>query len=60
MKPPLTDAQKLANLADALVEDIMSMSDKEIRQEIIEAGEDPDKIVARVQEIIEQAIALCK
>ena len=48
-----TAKQQLQNLTDALVEDIMSMTDDEILAECIEDGEDPDEIVKRMQDMID-------
>lgn len=49
--------QELINLMDMLSEPILTMSDEEIRQEIIEDGEDPDEVAARVKQIISDVVA---
>lgn len=51
----MTDARKqLDNLADAMVEDILSMTDEEIRAELIEDGEDLEEIGAKVRRQIDR------
>lgn len=57
MDKPLTARQMLDNLTDMMVEDIMALSDDELRAEIIEDGGDPDEIAARGDEILRKAIA---
>lgn len=56
----LTATEKLDNLANAMVDDIMALSDGELLVESIENGEDPDQIVRKVEEIIKKAIQAAK
>jgi hypothetical protein len=46
-KDPVRD--ELERIEDALVDAIMNSSEAELREEIKERGEDPDKILARVE-----------
>lgn len=60
MKTKLTARQQLDNLTNVLVEDIMSLSEDELRAEIIEDGEDPDMVVSHVTSLIENTIRQSK
>lgn len=51
----LTPSQQLQNLTDAMVEDILALSDEELRQELEEDGQDIDAIVANAKEVLETA-----
>jgi hypothetical protein len=53
----ITAARQLENLEDAMVEDILSLSDEEIIAEVIEDGEDPVEIAARVRRLFDAALA---
>jgi hypothetical protein len=53
----ITDAQRLRNLADALADDILTMSDGQITAELIEDGQDPREIADRMRAIFRDAIA---
>jgi len=44
---PLTDAQRIRNLQDALIEDILAASDEEIMAECVEDGIDPEAVAKR-------------
>lgn len=56
MRAPKVSARvALLNLADALAEDVMSMSDDELIAELEEDGEDIDKVVARFDAALEKA-----
>ena len=57
MSSKLTPAQKLQNLQDALVSDILDLSDGELRAEMKADGIDPDKEADRVKALIERVIA---
>ncbi len=48
--------QALANLTDAMVEDILSLSDEDIRAELIEDGIDPEKLAADIKALIDKTI----
>lgn len=55
---PKTSARVALNrLADAFVEDIMSMTDEEILAEAIEDGIDPEENATRMRAIFERAVA---
>ena len=47
----------LATLADGFVEDVMSLTDAELEQEIIEDGERPEEVVQQTRTLIRAAIA---
>lgn len=54
----LTARQQLDNLTDAMVEDILSLSDEEVMQEMLEdlgSQEAVDAEIARIREIFERA-----
>ena len=53
----LTAAQMLDNLADALAEDILSMSDEEFLAECVEDGDDPAELAAECERAAERAVA---
>jgi hypothetical protein len=53
----ITPARQLENLEDAMIEDILALSDEEILAEVIENGEDPAEIAARMRRIFEAALA---
>jgi hypothetical protein len=57
MRKQLTARQQLDNLADALIDDIMAMSDEEIRAEAIEDGIDIEQNAKDMQMLFEKAIA---
>ena len=48
-------AQALSNLSDALVEDILSLSDDEVIAEVLENGEGPEEIAQRMRKLYERA-----
>ena len=48
-------AREQLDLEDALVETILSASEAELREDMKARGEDPDKCLARIGEIIESA-----
>lgn len=50
----------LDNLADALVEDIMALSDEEILAEFREDHGDPEWHIAEMRAILEEAIAIAR
>ena len=53
----MSDARKaLDNLANALVEDILALSDEEVLAEFIEDGGDPEALAARMRGIFERAV----
>lgn len=49
--------RRLENLKDAMIEDILSLTDEEVIAELIEDGEDPVEIAARMRRLIEAALA---
>lgn len=61
----MTDSRKnsareqLDRIEDALVETILAASEAELREEMKARGEDPDKCLARIEEIIAGAKAAC-
>lgn len=57
MNKQLTERQKLDNLADALVADIMALSDEEILAEAREDGIDIEQNAKDMQVIFDKAIA---
>lgn len=57
MAEEMLDARaRLENLTDALVDDIMSLSDGELEAELREDGLDPTEEAERVRKLIDQAI----
>lgn len=57
----MTSARKaLDNLADALIEDIMALSDEEVLEELRESGVDPERHAAEMRAIFEKAVAIAK
>lgn len=56
----LTASQKLSNLADAMIEDIMSLSDEEVVAEICEDGGDPKEVAERMRCLVDEAIQKAK
>lgn len=52
----LTARQQLDNLTDALVEDLMSLSDGELLAECIEDGEDPEQIATDMRKLVDRAV----
>lgn len=56
----LTASQKLSNLADAIVEDIMSLSDEEVLAEICDDGENPKEVVQDMRCLVDEAIQKAK
>lgn len=55
----LASRDELANIEDALIETILNAGEEELRQEIIEAGGDPDQCIATVHAAIGRARADC-
>jgi hypothetical protein len=55
-----TDRQRLLRLADAFVDDIMSMTDEEILCEAIEDGLDPNAVAAKMRRLFERAAGRVK
>lgn len=53
-----TASEKLDNLTDAVVEDILAASDTEIIAEANEDSDDVDGVVSKVQHVIKRAIAM--
>jgi hypothetical protein len=54
----ITPAQRqLENLKDAMIEDILSLTDEEVIAELIEDGKDPAEVAARMRRLIEAALA---
>lgn len=60
MTPPLTNRQKLDNLADALVADILSASDQEILEEFREDHGDPVVHATQMRVLFEQLVTRIK
>jgi hypothetical protein len=56
MKTPRRGRDAYARLVDALVEDVLSMSDDQIAAEIRERGEDPAAVAARARAVFEKAV----
>ena len=56
----LTYTEKFNNLMDSLAEDVVNMSDEEIREELIAMGKDPEKVADDVRKIIDAAIKKSK
>ena len=50
------DQTALENLLDALCEDIMELTDEEVRAECIEDGKDPDVVAVEVRAVIDKTI----
>lgn len=46
----------LDRLGDMLVEDILAMSEGELRAELVEGGQDPEIVAAEMREMIGRAI----
>lgn len=57
VRPALTDRERLRNLADALAEDILAMSDEELLAEAQEAGTDVEAEAAKSRAAFERAVA---
>jgi hypothetical protein len=61
----MTDSRKnpareqLDRIEDALIESILAASEAELREEMAERGEDPDKFLLRMEQIIADAKAAC-
>lgn len=53
---PTCDLDRLANLNLALVEDILTMSDEELFQELREEGIDPIQVMENMREIFEKVM----
>ena len=51
------EADPIARLADALVEDILATPDEEILAEMREDGLDPERVARHMRGLVEQAIA---
>jgi hypothetical protein len=58
MSAPDKHRKALESLKDAMVEDILSLSDKEVLAEAVEDGEDPAEIAARMRRLFDDALAL--
>ena len=56
-KNPARD--QLDRIEDALIESILGASEAELREEMAERGEDPDKCLLRMEQIIAGAKAAC-
>jgi hypothetical protein len=56
-KNPARD--QLDRIEDALIESILGASEAELRKEMAERGEDPDKCLLRIEQIIADAKAAC-
>jgi hypothetical protein len=56
-KNPARD--QLDRIEDALIESILGASEAELRDEMAERGEDPDKCLLRIEQIIAGAKAAC-
>lgn len=56
-RPKVSAQQALANLADAMVEDILATSDEEILAELREDGLDPQKVADDMKRLADKAIA---
>lgn len=52
----LTARQQLDNLTDAMIEDIMGLSDEEILAELREDGIDPDAQAADMRKLVDRAV----
>lgn len=50
-------AEELGNLEDALLENILATSGEDLRAELKEQGEDPDKVIAAVKDTLKAALA---
>jgi hypothetical protein len=55
-RPPKNNAERLDNLADAMVEDLLSMSDEEIAAEAVEDGVDMAAEAARTRKVVGRAM----
>lgn len=53
----LTNLKKLENLIDAMVEDIMELTDEELLAEAMEDGDDVEMITTNIRKIIKHSIA---
>jgi hypothetical protein len=51
--------EQLDRIEDALIESILGASEAELREEMAERGEDPDKSLLRMEQIIAGAKAAC-
>jgi hypothetical protein len=51
--------EQLDRIEDALIESILGASEAELREEMAERGEDPDKCLLRIEQIIADAKAAC-
>jgi hypothetical protein len=51
--------EQLDRIEDALIESILGASETELRGEMTERGEDPDKCLLRMEQIIARAKAAC-
>ena len=54
-----TPREQLDRIEEALVETILAASEAELREDMIARGEDPEKCLARLEEIIAGAKAAC-
>ncbi len=55
-RPKVSAEQALANLADAMVEDILATSDEEILAELREDGLDPQKVADDMRQLIKRTV----
>lgn len=51
----MTYKKQLENLTNAMIDDIIDMSDEEIIREVIEDGKDPKEEADKIREIINNA-----
>lgn len=52
----MTARQQLDNLAAALVDDVLALTDEEVLAEFIEDGGDPEQLVVEMRALFEQAV----
>lgn len=55
-----TNQQRLQNLSDALVDDIMELSDEEVLQEFKEDHGNPEQHAAEMRRLVEKAVKQAK
>jgi len=54
-----TTREQLDRIEDSLIESILGASEAELREEMIERGEDPDRFLLRIEQIIAGAKTAC-
>lgn len=54
--PHVNPSVALQRITDALCEDILTMSDEEVLQELRDQGLDPDEEAAKMRALFEQAV----